>query len=87
MKTASVLEGESCSFECVLSHEVSDEPSWSVNRQPVVSNSHLQLDSKGRRYRMTVRDAKVSDAGDVVFTIRELSCRTMLFVRGEGVCA
>ncbi|XP_046905387.1 obscurin isoform X3 [Hypomesus transpacificus] len=85
MKTASVLEGESCSFECVLSHEVSDEPSWSVNRQPVVSNSHLQLDSKGRRYRMTVRDAKVSDAGDVVFTIRELSCRTMLFVREKTV--
>ncbi|XP_062308204.1 obscurin [Osmerus eperlanus] len=72
MKTASVLEGESCSFECVLSHEVSDEPSWSVNRQPVVSNSRLQLDSKGRRYAMTSSAAGPCCLSETVHVFRDM---------------
>ncbi|XP_042178904.1 obscurin-like isoform X2 [Oncorhynchus tshawytscha] len=85
MKTASVLEGESCSFECVLSHDVIDESSWTLNGQLVVSNSRIQSVNKGRKYKMTIRDATLTDAGDVVFFIKDLSCRTMLFVKEKPV--
>jgi len=83
MKTASVLEGESCTFECHLSHDLDDEPSWTVNGQVVVANSRMQFINSDRKYKMTIRDAVLTDAGDVVFTIKDLSCRTMLFVKGE----
>ncbi|CAB1324597.1 unnamed protein product, partial [Coregonus sp. 'balchen'] len=83
MKTVSVLEGESCSFECVLSHDVIDEPSWTLNGQLVISNSRIQIVNKGRKYKMTIRDATMTEAGDIVFFIKDLSCRTMLFVKGE----
>ncbi|XP_055795289.1 obscurin-like [Salvelinus fontinalis] len=85
MKTASVLEGESCSFECVLSHDVIEESSWTLNGQLVVSNSRIQSVNKGRKYKMTIRDATLTDAGDVVFFIKDLSCRTMLFVKEKPV--
>ncbi|KAJ7993536.1 hypothetical protein DPEC_G00273430 [Dallia pectoralis] len=85
IKTASVLEGESCSFECTLSHDVIDESSWTLNGQPVVSNDRIQIFKKGCRYKMTMRDATVADAGDVVFYVKDLSCRTMLFVREKPV--
>lgn len=84
LKTASVLEGENCTFECLLSHDVEDEPFWTINGQAVISNSHIQVISKGRMYQMTIRDALLVDAGDVVFTIKDLSCRTMLFVKGDS---
>ncbi|KAM6963087.1 obscurin [Aplochiton taeniatus] len=85
MKTATVQEGESCSFECALSHDVVDEPSWTINGQLVVGNSRVQLLRQGLRYKMTVRDAALTHAGDVVFTVRDLSCRTMLFVKEKPV--
>eukprot|EP00063_Salmo_salar_P030140 XP_014004975.1 PREDICTED: obscurin-like isoform X1 [Salmo salar] len=85
MKTVSVLEGESCSFECVLSHDVIDESSWTLNGQLVVSNSRIQSVNKGRKYKMTIRDATLTDAGDVIFFIKDLSCRTMLFVKEKPV--
>ncbi|XP_051803564.1 obscurin isoform X3 [Acanthochromis polyacanthus] len=85
MKTTSVLEGENCTFECHLSHDLDDEPSWSINGQLVVTNSHIQLISNGRKYKMTIRDAVLTDAGDVVFTIKDLTCRTMLFVKEKPV--
>lgn len=83
MKTTSVLEGESCTFDCHLSHELDDEPSWTINGQVVVTNSRIQLVNNGRKNKMTIRDAMLTDAGDVVFTVKDLSCRTMLFVKGE----
>ncbi|XP_029562286.1 obscurin isoform X3 [Salmo trutta] len=85
MKTVSVLEGESCSFECVLSHDVIDEPSWTLNGQLVISNSRIQIVNKGRKYKMTIRDATMTEAGDVVFFVKDLSCRTMLFVKEKPV--
>lgn len=87
MKTTSVLEGENCTFECQLSHDLNDEPSWTINGQVVVTNSRIQAVNNGRRYKMTIRDAVLSDAGDVVFAIKDLSCRTMLFVKGEYLAA
>ncbi|KAM3876175.1 obscurin [Diretmus argenteus] len=85
MKTASILEGESCSFECLLSHDLIEEPSWTINGQLVVTNSRIQVLKNGRTYKMTIRDAILSDAGDIVFTIKDLSCRTMLFVKEKPV--
>ncbi|KAM8745978.1 obscurin isoform 6-T7 [Acanthopagrus schlegelii] len=85
MKTTSVLEGESCTFECHLSHNLDDEPSWTINGQVVVTNSRIQVNNDGCKYKMTFRDAILSDAGDVVFTIKDLSCRTMLFVKEKPV--
>lgn len=83
LKTTSVLEGENCTFDCHLSHDVDDQPSWTINGQVVVTNSRIQVINNGRKYKMTIRDALLIDAGDVVFTIKDLSCRTMLFVKGE----
>ncbi|XP_069378095.1 obscurin isoform X3 [Paralichthys olivaceus] len=85
MKTTSVLEGERCTFECLLSHDLDDEPSWTINGQVVVPNSRIQVINKGHKYEMTIRDAMLTDAGDVVFTIKDLSCRTMLFVKEKPV--
>ncbi|XP_069006652.1 obscurin isoform X1 [Embiotoca jacksoni] len=85
MKTTSVLEGENCTFECHLSHDLDDEPSWTINGQGVVTNSRIQIINNGRKYTMTIRDAVVTDAGDVVFTIKDFSCRTMLFVKEKPV--
>ncbi|XP_042369826.1 obscurin [Plectropomus leopardus] len=85
IKTTSVLEGESCTFDCLLSHDLDDEPSWTINGQLVVTNSRIQVINNGRNYKMTIRDAILTDAGDVVFTIKDLSCRTMLFVKEKPV--
>lgn len=83
LKTTSVLEGESCSFDCQLSHDVDNEPSWTINGEPVVTNSRIQVINNGRKYKLTIRDVALTDAGDVIFTISDLSCRTMLFVKGD----
>ncbi|XP_051233531.1 obscurin isoform X13 [Dicentrarchus labrax] len=85
MKTTSVLEGESCTFDCELSHDLDDEPSWTINGQVVVTNSRIQVINNGRKYKLTIRDAMLTDAGDVVFTVKDLSCRTMLFVKEKPV--
>lgn len=83
LKTISILEGESCTFDCQLSHDVDEQPSWTINGQLVVTSDHIQLINNGRKYKMSVKEAVLSDAGDIVFTIKDLSCRTMLFVKGE----
>ncbi|XP_067369922.1 obscurin [Channa argus] len=85
IKTASVLEGESCIFECVLSHNLDDEPCWTINGQVVVSDNRIQVINIGCRYKMTIKEALLTDAGDVVFTINDLSCMTMLFVKEKPV--
>ncbi|KAI3368742.1 hypothetical protein L3Q82_025731 [Scortum barcoo] len=85
IKTTSVLEGECCTFDCHLSHDVDDTPSWTINGQAVVTNSRIQVINNGRKYKMTIQDAMLTDAGDVVFTIKDLSCRTMLFVKEKPV--
>nr|XP_033478163.1 obscurin-like isoform X8 [Epinephelus lanceolatus] len=85
IKITSVQEGECCTFDCQLSHDLDDEPSWTINGQLVVTNSRIQVINNGRHYKMTIRDALLTDAGDVVFTIKDLSCRTMLFVKEKPV--
>lgn len=83
IKTTSVLEGETCTFDCHLSHELDDEPSWTINGEVVVCNGRILIINDGRKYSMTIREATLTDAGEVVFTIKDLSCRTMLFVKGQ----
>ncbi|XP_036067366.1 obscurin-like [Oryzias melastigma] len=85
MKTTTILEGESCTFESHLSHDLEGEPFWTINGQKVATNSRTQLINNGRVYKMTIKDASLTDAGEVVFTIRDLSCRTMLFVKERPV--
>ncbi|XP_049341975.1 obscurin [Astyanax mexicanus] len=85
LKTVSVVEGEDCSFECILSHDIIDEASWTLNGQLIVSNGRIQVANKGRTYTMDIHEVVISDAGDVVFTIKDLSCRTMLFVKEKPV--
>ncbi|CAG08043.1 unnamed protein product, partial [Tetraodon nigroviridis] len=85
LKTLSVLEGETCTFECHLSHSVDDQPCWTINGQVVATDSRLQAIGNGCKYRLTIKEAQLSDSGDVVFTIKDLACRTLLFVKEKPV--
>lgn len=78
-----MLEGENCSFECILSHDIIDEALWILNGKLIVSNGRIIVANKGRKYTMSIQEVIISDAGEVVFTIKDLSCRTMLFVKGD----
>ncbi|KAJ3599333.1 hypothetical protein NHX12_033296 [Muraenolepis orangiensis] len=51
----------------------------------VICDSRLQVVNNGRQYTLAIKDAILLDAGDVVFTIKDLTCRTMLFVREKPV--
>ncbi|XP_062951332.1 obscurin isoform X22 [Cynocephalus volans] len=82
LKTVEVLEGESSSFECVLSHESADDLAmWTVGGKTVGSSGHFQAVRQGRKYTLMVRDAALSDAGEVVFSVRGLTSKASLIVR------
>lgn len=83
LKTLSVLEGETCTFDCHLSHDVDDQPCWTINGQAVATDSRVQAISNGCKYRLTIKNALLTDSGDIVFTVKDLTCRTMLFVQGK----
>ncbi|XP_060737627.1 obscurin [Tachysurus vachellii] len=85
LRTSSVLEGEYCSFECILSHDIIDEPSWTLNGQLIISNARIQIANQGSKYTMNIQEVIITDAGEVVFAIKDLSCRTMLFVREKPI--
>ncbi|XP_054374769.1 obscurin isoform X19 [Pongo abelii] len=82
LKTMEVLEGESCSFECVLSHESTSDPAmWTVGGKTVGSSSRFQATRQGRKYILVVREAAPSDAGEVVFSVWGLTSKASLIVR------
>uniref|UniRef100_A0A480NE76 non-specific serine/threonine protein kinase n=1 Tax=Sus scrofa TaxID=9823 RepID=A0A480NE76_PIG len=82
LKTVEVLVGESCSFECVLSHEnTGDVAVWTVGGKTVASSDRFQATRQGRKYTLVVRDAVPSDAGEVVFSVRDLTSKASLIVR------
>lgn len=85
LKTVEVLEGESCSFECVLSHESPSDPAvWTVGGKIVRSSDHFQAVRQGRKYTLTVKDAALSDAGEVVFSVLGLTSKASLIIRGRS---
>ncbi|KAM4861683.1 obscurin [Thomomys bottae] len=86
LKTTEVLEGESCSFECVLSHESSGDPAvWTVGGKTVGSSGHFRAACQGRKYTLTVLKAALGDAGEVVFSIQNLTSRASLIVKERPV--
>ncbi|XP_072620069.1 obscurin isoform X12 [Vulpes vulpes] len=86
LKTVEVLEGQSCSFECVLSHEsTGDAATWTVGGKMVGDSGRFRATRQGRKYTLAVRDAAASDAGEVVFSMRDLTSKASLIVRERPV--
>ncbi|XP_059126628.1 obscurin [Peromyscus eremicus] len=86
LKTVEVVEGESCSFECVLSHESDSDPAvWTVGGKTVGSSGHFRATRQGRKYTLTVKDAALRDAGEVVFSVMGLTSKASLIIRERPV--
>ncbi|XP_023563514.1 obscurin isoform X3 [Octodon degus] len=86
LKTVEVLEGETYSFECVLSHENMGDPAiWTVGGKTVGSSGRFRARCQGRKYTLTVQDAALDDAGEVIFSVRGLTSKASLLVRERPV--
>ncbi|KAF6095953.1 hypothetical protein HJG60_014194 [Phyllostomus discolor] len=82
LKTVEVLEGERCSFECILSHEdTGDTAVWTVGGKTVGGSGRFQATRQGRKFTLTVQEVVLGDAGEVVFSMRGLTSRASLIVR------
>ncbi|XP_061695247.1 obscurin isoform X3 [Syngnathoides biaculeatus] len=84
LKSAEVNEGETCGFECVLSRESADEFTWTLNGRSLSSGGRFKVNSKGRKHMLTIKDVTPADAGEVVFSIQELTSKATLTVEGKA---
>lgn len=83
LKSAQVNEGETCNFECILSRESADEYSWALNGQTLTNAGRFKVTSKGRKYMLAIKDVSPSDAGEVVFTMKDLCSKATLTIEGK----
>uniref|UniRef100_G1KFS2 Obscurin, cytoskeletal calmodulin and titin-interacting RhoGEF n=1 Tax=Anolis carolinensis TaxID=28377 RepID=G1KFS2_ANOCA len=81
LKNTEVLEGESCTFECVLSHESVEDCHWLLNGTEVGHEGRFRAFNKGRKYTLNIKKALPSDAGEVVFSGRDLNSKALLVVK------
>lgn len=75
-------------FECILSHEnTGDVAEWTVSWKTGQLWPFLCHTRQGRKYTLAIRDAVPSDAGEVVFSVRGLTSKASLIVKGGGMVA
>ncbi|OCT75409.1 hypothetical protein XELAEV_18030588mg [Xenopus laevis] len=81
LKSSEAKEGESCTFECILSHESIDECSWTVNGQSVDGDKRFDVSNRGRKYVLHIKEVRARDAGEIIFTARNLNSKASLTVK------